>query len=91
NCSSLGVYKTGTTYIGQHELSLYLDGLDESNSNVRKRLIVIHKADYVVPNYKGTGRAGRSGGCFAVHPDYIDEVIISLKGGSYLLAWHKDH
>lgn len=91
NCSSLGVYKTATTYIGQHDLSLYLDGLDESNSYVRKRLIVIHKADYVVPNYKGTGRAGRSEGCFAVHPDYIDEVIISLKGGSYLLAWHKDH
>lgn len=88
NCSSLGIYKTLETYIGKHGESLQIEGLDKTNSNVKARLVVVHKADYVVPNYQGTGRAGRSDGCFAVNPEHIDEVIQSLKGGSYLNAWH---
>ncbi|AZA79317.1 hypothetical protein EG347_18315 [Chryseobacterium sp. G0186] len=89
NCSSLGVYKTSETYIGKHGKSLRVDGLESSNSNVRDRDIVIHSADYVVPNYANTGRAGRSEGCFAVHPSVSNEVIENLKEGSYLLAWYQ--
>jgi hypothetical protein len=88
NCSSLGIYKTLETYIGKHGESLRIDGLDETNSNANVRDVVIHNADYVVPNYEGTGRAGRSDGCFAVNPIDITEVIASLKGGSYINAWH---
>jgi hypothetical protein len=87
NCSSLGVYKTAETYIGKHGKSLRINGLDETNSNARPRKVVVHSADYVVPNYKGTGRAGRSDGCFAVNPSVIAEVIANLKGGSYINAW----
>ena len=88
NCSSLGIYKTTEIYIGKHGKSLKIKGLDETNSNAEERDIVIHRADYVVPDYGGTGRAGRSDGCFAVNPNDIDEVIQSLQG-SYLHAWHE--
>jgi hypothetical protein len=88
NCSSLGIYRTLDVYIGKHGNSLRIEGLDATNSNADARHVVIHKADYVVPNYKGTGRAGRSDGCFAVNPDDIEEVIECLRDGSYLNAWH---
>jgi len=88
NCSSLGIYKTLGTYNGKHGESLKIEGLDETNSNAEVRDVVIHSADYVVPNYSGTGRAGRSEGCFAVNPNDIEEVIEDLKNGSYLNAWH---
>lgn len=88
NCSSLGIYRTLDTYTGKHGESLNIEGLDETNSNAHDRDVVIHQADYVVPNYKGTGRAGRSEGCLAVNPGNIDEVIQNLKGGSYINAWH---
>jgi hypothetical protein len=65
-----------------------MNGLDDTNSNVFVRDVVIHSADYVVPDFEGTGRAGRSDGCFAVNPDDIVEVIDCLKGGSYINAWH---
>ena len=45
--SSIGFYRTAETYSGKHGLSLRLDGLEYSNSNARKRAIVIHAADYV--------------------------------------------
>ena len=89
NCSSLGIYKTLDTYDGKHGESLKIKGLQDTNSNAEDRYIVIHKADYVVQDYNKTGRAGRSEGCFAVNPDYIDEVIGCLRNGSYLMAWHK--
>jgi len=88
NKSSLGIYKTAETYIGKHGNSLRIDGLENTNSNARDRDIVIHKADYAVPNYNATGRAGRSEGCFAVNPTVIAEVIEHLKKGSYLIACH---
>ncbi|XZF16114.1 murein L,D-transpeptidase catalytic domain family protein [Chitinophagaceae bacterium MMS25-I14] len=88
NCSSLGIYKTLQTYTGKHGESLRIAGLDKTNSNVLTRAVVIHKADYVVPNYEGTGRAGRSDGCFAVNPSDKDEVIQHLRDGSYINAWH---
>jgi L,D-transpeptidase catalytic domain len=89
NCSSLGIYNTDEEYPGKHGRSLRIDGLEATNSNARERTVVIHKADYVVPNYNGTGRAGRSEGCFAVNPAVITEVIDQLTGGSYLIAWHE--
>jgi hypothetical protein len=88
NKSSLGIYQTLDIYEGTHGNSLHLEGLEASNSNVKARFIVIHKADYVVPDYANTGRAGRSEGCLAVNPQYIEEVINCLEGGSYIVAWH---
>lgn len=88
NCSSLGIYKTLHTYEGKHGNSLKISGLEDTNSNAEKRSVVIHKADYVVPNFNGTGYAGRSEGCFVFNPEDIEEVIDCLKDGSYFIAWH---
>jgi hypothetical protein len=47
--SSVGFYRTAETYNGSNGYSLKLDGLSPTNSNARKRAIVIHGADYVSP------------------------------------------
>lgn len=86
--SSLGIFKAGAEYEGKHGRSLFLDGLDPTNDNAYKRAIVIHKADYATGNYRGEGGAGRSWGCFAVHPSVINEVVDCLIDGSYINAWH---
>lgn len=83
NKSCLGIFKTGTTYIGNNGCSLYLDGLQASNSNTKERYIVIHQSRYVTED-----NAGRSLGCFVVSTEYIKEVIDNLRDGSYLIAWH---
>jgi hypothetical protein len=87
-CSSLGIFKTLDTYQGKHGESLRIQGLDSTNSNAEDRYVVIHSAEYVVRNYQGSGRAGRSDGCFAVNTADIGEVVECLKNGSYLNAWH---
>lgn len=82
NKSCVGIFKTGTTYIGNHGRSLYLNGLQTSNDNTRERYIVIHQAPYVTDEI-----AGRSLGCFVVSPNAVTEVIDNLRDGSYILAW----
>jgi L,D-transpeptidase catalytic domain len=83
DASSLGFYMTGETYDGEHGLSLRLDGLSSSNSNVRMRDIVIHGADYV---HDADVQAGRSWGCLAVPMDDRNEVVDMLKGGALIFA-----
>jgi hypothetical protein len=81
--SSLGFFLTAETYTGDNGLSLRLDGLSTTNSNVRERDIVVHGAAYV---YDKDTQAGRSLGCFAVPMDDRDNVINILKNGSLLYA-----
>jgi hypothetical protein len=83
NASSLGFYRTGETYQGKHGLSLRLDGLSSTNSNVRSRAVVVHGANYV---YDSNTRAGRSWGCFAVSMANRGWVVSALKGGSLIYA-----
>lgn len=88
NASSLGVYRCAETYQGEHGYSMKLDGLEQTNSNARHRVIVVHGADYVSPKIiKSTGRIGRSLGCPAIENRCRGEVIDALKSGSLLLAW----
>jgi hypothetical protein len=81
--SSLGFAKTGETYIGAHGLSLKLDGLSPTNSNMRPRAIVVHGADYVKEQ---AVIQGRSFGCPAVSMAKRDTLITQIKGGSLLFA-----
>ncbi len=81
--SSLGFFLTAETYYGEHGLSLRIDGLSSTNSNVRQRAIVIHGASYV---YDENIKAGRSWGCFAFPMDDRDKVVQQLKGGSLVFA-----
>ncbi len=81
--SSLGFYATAETYQGKHGLSLRVDGLSATNSNVRSRAVVIHGANYVSD---ANLRPGRSWGCFAIPMNDRDKVIGLLKTGSLLYA-----
>ncbi len=83
--SSLGLYMTAETYSGQHGHSLRLDGLSSTNSNARKRAIVVHGADYVDEN---ASKMGRSWGCPALSMDYYYDVIETIKDGSLMYAYY---
>lgn len=87
NASSLGLYLTGARYNGAHGLSLFLDGLDETNSNARARAIVLHSAHYMTADFIARfGRPGRSLGCFVVAPNEVADVVQWLEGGVLLYA-----
>jgi hypothetical protein len=88
HCTSLGIYHCDVTYIGEHGKSLYLDGLEPTNSKARARHIVMHGATYVSPQtIRDTGRIGRSWGCPAIEMGEVEEVIPKLIGGSLLIHW----
>ncbi len=89
NQSSLGFMLTDNTYYsGKNGYSLKLDGLESRNSNVRKRYVVIHGADYVSPS---RSKMGRSYGCPAVSRANTDWYINKVKNGSLLYIYHADH
>ncbi|TSA27783.1 MAG: hypothetical protein D4R67_05505, partial [Bacteroidetes bacterium] len=89
NASSLGFYITGETYIGNHGLSLALDGIEKGiNDNARERAIVIHGADYVSADFiRKYGRLGRSLGCPAIPEELKKEIIETIKSGSCLFIY----
>lgn len=89
HATSLGVYKTLTTYYGHHGRSLRLEGLEKGiNSNAYKRNIVVHSAKYVTPSFvKQNNRAGRSWGCFAMNPAITNKFMSITKGGSIIFAY----
>ena len=87
--SSLGFYTTAETYSGKHGYSLRLDGLEFSNSNARRRAVVIHSADYAGANFvKKNGRLGRSYGCPSLPKKGYEEVISKIKEGSCLFIYY---
>ena len=89
NKSSLGFFATGETYIGQHGLSLKLDGLENGfNSNARQRAIVMHGADYVSKNFiNQENRLGRSQGCPALPVGLSKKIIEIIKNKSCLFIY----
>ncbi len=84
--SSVGVFRTGDTYIGKHGYSLRLTGLEKGkNDNASKRDIVIHGASYVSEDFiRRYGRLGRSWGCPALPVDKVRAIIDTIKGGTCL-------
>lgn len=88
HCTSLGVFRTGDTYQGEHGYSLYLHGLSPTNFNALHRHIVMHQADYVSESFaQENHRVGRSLGCPAVGPEHYQQIIDALRGGSLLIHW----
>jgi hypothetical protein len=86
--SSLGIYLTAEQYFGKHGVSLRLDGMESTNSNVRKRDIVMHGATYVSQEtINKIGRLGKSYGCLAVEQPLIERLVGQLKGGSVILVY----
>jgi hypothetical protein len=90
--TSLGLFKTDTTYVGKNGYSLRLDGLDRGiNDRARERAIVMHGAPYVSQEFvKKTGRLGRSWGCPAISADVAKQVIDRVKGGGLIFAYYPD-
>lgn len=90
--SSLGFYKTGSTYHGKHGLSLRLEGMEPGiNDKAYERAIVLHGADYVSEEFiNATGRLGRSHGCPAVPNHERDDIIQTLKDGTVMFIYYPD-
>ena len=88
--SSLGFYVTKNTYLGQHGLSLILNGVEKGiNDNAEDRKIVIHGASYVSDRYLQSRSAiGRSHGCPAVASRLSKNIIETIKDGSVLFIYH---
>ena len=90
--SSLGLFRTSETYVGQNGYSLRLDGLEPGfNDRARERAIVIHGASYVSDAMiSRRGGLGRSWGCPAVRLEIARPLIDAIKGGQYLFAYYPD-
>lgn len=90
--SSLGLFRTAETYIGENGYSMRMDGLEPGfNDAARARAIVMHGAWYVDPaQARKQGRLGRSLGCPALRQQVAREVIDSLKQGQLLFAYYPE-
>ncbi len=90
--SSLGLFLTGGTYQGGNGYSMKLFGLDPGlNDRAEERHIVMHGAWYVSADHaRRQGRLGRSWGCPALSETIAPAVIDTIKGGSFLYAYHPD-
>ncbi|MGF6286432.1 hypothetical protein ABH912_006118 [Pseudomonas sp. BT76 TE3572] len=90
--TSLGLYRTQSSYVGQNGYSLRMEGLEPGfNDNAYERAIVIHGAPYVSPVLaRANGRIGRSLGCPAVRPAIAHQLIDSMKDGQLLFSYYPD-
>ncbi|MFJ2689463.1 murein L,D-transpeptidase catalytic domain family protein [Pseudomonas sp. NPDC087336] len=90
--TSLGLYRTQQSYVGQNGYSLRMEGLEPGfNDNAFDRAIVIHGAPYVSPVLaRANGRIGRSLGCPAVRPAIAHRLIDSMKDGQLLFSYYPD-
>ena len=85
--TSGGSYITSETYIGKHERSRRLIGLDSSNDMAEARAIVIHGAWYAEPEMiSAHGKLGRSQGCFAFSESDLETILERLGQGRLLYA-----
>ncbi len=87
--SSLGFYKTGDTYYGNHGYSLRLIGQEiDFNSKALQRCIVMHSANYVSAAYANRhGSLGTSWGCPAIPPEENHAIINKIKHGGCLFVY----
>ena len=86
--SSLGLFRTDTSYVGRNGYSLRLHGLDEGfNHLAYERAIVMHGAPYVSEDaIRRQGRLGRSWGCPALRAGVAREVIDTVKGNGLVFG-----
>ena len=90
--SSLGFYTTQKTYMGEHGLSLKLEGKEPGfNDMAETRSIVMHGADYVCDDFIcHNGRLGRSFGCPSVPNNLLEPIINTIKNGTCLFIYYPD-
>ena len=92
NKSSIGFYITGNTYNGGNGYSLILHGDEKGyNSNLAKRSVVVHAADYANEDYIArNGRMGRSLGCPALPENIYKQVIETIRERTMIFAYYND-
>lgn len=90
--SSLGFYKTLSTYSGKHGYSLKLEGLEKGvNDKAQSRAIVMHGASYVSKDFiTKYGRLGRSFGCPSVPESISKSIIDFIKEGTCIFIYAPD-
>lgn len=90
--TSLGLFVTEDTYIGNNGYSLRLRGLEAGfNDMAWDRAIVMHGAAYVSrAAIKALGRLGRSWGCPAVPKEVAQKIIDTIRGGSAVFAYYPE-
>lgn len=90
--SSLGAALGAERYAGINGLSLRLDGLEASNSQMRARDIVVHsyapehRRYFNAQHVAMRGRPGSSEGCFVVEPDKRELILQTLENGGFIYA-----
>ncbi|MFN4096355.1 MAG: murein L,D-transpeptidase catalytic domain family protein [Sphingomonas sp.] len=85
--TSEGAFLAANYYVGKHQLSQRLIGLDPTNYNALDRAIVIHGAWYSNPDMIAKhGKLGRSQGCFAVGERDLDTLFAMLGEGRMIYA-----
>ncbi len=90
--SSLGLFVTEDTYVGNNGYSLRLRGLEEGvNDMAWDRLIVMHGAYYVSREaIRVLGRLGRSWGCPAVRSEIARKLIDTIRDGSAIFVYYPE-
>lgn len=88
--SSLGFYRTKSTYQGGHGLSLKIQGLEKGyNDKADFRNIVVHGSEYVGADFlRYNACCGRSYGCPAIPAAETPLVIKTIKDGSCIFIYH---
>lgn len=82
-----GAFLASNYYVGKHQLSQRLIGLDPTNYNALDRAIVVHAAWYSNPDMIAKhGKLGRSQGCFAVGERDLDTLFALLGEGRMIYA-----
>lgn len=85
--SSLGKCRIAERYKGRFGIAYRLDGLEESNSNVRKRCIVLHQFWTVPPYPIHPLYSGRSKGCVMVAKKSMNQLDELLGGEKDVLLY----
>ncbi len=82
-----GAFLAANYYVGKHQLSQRLIGLDTTNDNALDRAIVIHGAWYSNADMIAKhGKLGRSQGCFAVGEGDLEKTFSLLGEGRMIYA-----
>jgi L,D-transpeptidase catalytic domain len=91
--SSLGFYRTSSTYIGKNGYSLKLAGLEYGiNDKAEQRAVVIHGASYVSEEFiQNQGFIGRSWGCPALPEKLNKPIIEKIKNGTCLFIFSENN
>jgi len=79
--SSLGPIRTAEVYSGKYKVSVRLDGLADTNSNIRERSIIFHGWDRV---HEANVIQGLSWGCITLDWKVKDAVLEKIKEGSLM-------